>query len=94
MIRVDAVVAAEEGLPWVPVSDPGLVDEVAVERALSGVRVRLTDAELAVVAVCLVGRGLGPGRIADRVGTCPERVARVLGATARPGPGSGLGAVA
>jgi hypothetical protein len=92
VIRVDAVVAHEEGLPaGPPVPDPALVDEVAVARACRGVRVRLTAAELAAVVEILTGRGLSGGQIADRLGMYPGRVLRAVRAS---GSDSGSGAVA
>jgi DNA-binding CsgD family transcriptional regulator len=59
---IDGDCAVEE-----PEPDHGDVDELAVERALSGERIRLTDAELLAAAQIGVARGLQPWHVAERL---------------------------
>lgn len=77
-IRADERVVVELGLPAEPVSDPDLVDEVAVERACAGEAMRLSKAERRAALLRLVGRGLLPTQAGDRLGMSGAAVQAVL----------------
>lgn len=77
-VRTDAVVAAEEDLPELPERDPDLVDDVAVERACAGDRVRLTRLELLAAVRRLRSRGVTYCAIAARLGRDPEALRRLV----------------
>lgn len=83
-IRADERVVVEHGLPPEPTYDPSLIDEVAVERAVRGQRVRLTRAERAAVVSRLAGGGLRVTQIAYRMRTSRQAVCMLL-ADVEPG---------
>jgi len=73
-IRDDERIVVECDLDREPVIEPDdLVDEVAVERACAGERVRSTEAELVAAIHHLRARGWSRNAIADRLGA-PERI--------------------
>jgi hypothetical protein len=80
VIRDDERFVVECGLDRALVADPGLVDEVAVERACAGERVRLTREELRAAVVVLRARGWSCPRIAARLGRDDTSVRRILAA--------------
>lgn len=61
--------------PAPTLTDP-FVDEVAVQEAIAGRRVALTDAELSAAIDRLTDLGLSTRQIADRLGTYERRVQR------------------
>jgi len=77
-VRTDATVAALEGLPADLVIDPDLIDEVAVDRACTGQRVHLTDAETLTAVARLRAEGLTLVSVADRLGRDWHTVSRLL----------------
>ena len=77
-VRTDATVAALEDLPADLVTDPDLIDEVAVDRACAGHPVHLTDAETLVAVLRLRAEGLTLQMVADRLGRGWHTVYRTL----------------
>jgi hypothetical protein len=75
-IRDDERFVVENDLPGELVTDPDLVDEVAVERAMGGRRVQLTSAERRTAIAALLGRGMTPGRISTLLGLNHSMVTR------------------
>lgn len=82
-------------LAWDDVDDPGaepalgesrddIVDEVAVERALAGHAVELTDAELVATLQAGVGRGEPLSKLADRFGVNYWGARRMVGGDLTP----------
>ncbi|GAA0734634.1 hypothetical protein Drose_28945 [Dactylosporangium roseum] len=76
-IRDDEHFAVECGLPRELRPDPTYVDEIAVDLACRGERVKLTAAEFAVAVSRLRSRGMGPTYIARRLHTSYDAVARM-----------------
>jgi DNA-binding CsgD family transcriptional regulator len=77
-IRDDERFAVLFGLPRELETDPDYVDVVAVERACSGVRVHLTDAERRAAVSQLVNRGYSRTRISNRLRMSGEVVNTIL----------------
>jgi hypothetical protein len=77
-IRDDERVVIAFGLPRALSTDPVDVDQVAVELACCGERVRLTSAERAEAARQLAGRGVGIAVIGGRLGMSAYSVRAVL----------------
>ena len=75
-IRDDERFVVENDLTRDLVSDPGLIDEVAVERAVNGRRVELSPAERRAAIATLLGRGMTPGRISTLLGLNHSTVTR------------------
>jgi hypothetical protein len=66
-IRDDERVAVEHELPRELAVDAALVDEIAVDRACRGERIRLTGIERAVAAARLTASGLSARAVAGRL---------------------------
>jgi transcriptional regulator with XRE-family HTH domain len=69
-----------------PAGEPGVddIDEVAVERALTGERIDLTDAELVAVVQAGVARGTSLNQIAKQLGLSYFTASKLLGGKRRP----------
>ena len=77
-IRDDERFAVECGLPREVVADRTLVDEIALDRACAGERVRLTRSELRAAVARLAATGLCCSQIAGRLGRNHTTVSRIL----------------
>lgn len=73
-IRADERAVALFDLPREIEPEPDYIDEIAVERAISGERVPLTAAEVAVVIDRLAGRGWSRERIRALLGIGRYRI--------------------
>lgn len=58
--------------------NPHLVDEIAVERALAGEPIQLTEPELLATARQLARRGLNTNQVADRLRVSEDLIRRLL----------------
>ena len=81
-IRDDERFAVEFGLPREIGLDASYVDEVAVERACGGERVRLSPVELVAAVERLRAAGYGPGAISNRLGKSGRDVEAAWGVLA------------
>lgn len=70
--------------PDEPEPDSGLVDEVAVERALAGHHLELTDAELVAVLQAGVARGIPLSQLSNRLGINYFGARKLLGGELTP----------
>jgi hypothetical protein len=77
-IRDDERFAVESELPRELHTDPELIDEVAIERAMRGIPVRLTVAERTAAIAALSSRGMTPARIARFLDTAASTVGREI----------------
>ena len=77
-IRDDERVVVVFGLPRELVVDPLLVDDIAVERACHGDRVRLTKVERRAAVARLLEYGLTPSQAAARLGMSGSTMSAVV----------------
>jgi hypothetical protein len=83
-IRDDERAVVEFGLPRELVSDPDLVDEVAVDRAVRGWPTELTATEQRMAVIRLSESGLNAREVAEQLGIGQDAVQKVLAARGRP----------
>src|SRR3954468_11573099 len=67
-VRALAVVLAALRRPSRLLPEDGIVDDIAVERAIAGEKIPLTHRERAAVAAHITAHGGGPGEIGKRLG--------------------------
>lgn len=67
-VRALAVVLAALRRPSRLLPEDGIVDDIAVERAIAGEQIPLTHRERTAVAAYITAHGGGPGEIAKRLG--------------------------
>jgi hypothetical protein len=78
VIRDDERIVVELGLPAELITDPDLIDEVAVDRACRGNLVRLTKVERRAALARLLAEGLLPTQAGERLGMSGSAVLAVI----------------